>query len=274
MFSFLENINNYFSAPKYYYGWKKNDTWENIILNMSYNGLLSREFVFYNYYNNIKNIDLRSECPKVYNQGKLGSCTANALAFGYEFAELSQYNKNEFMPSRLFIYYNEREIENTIETDSGASLSDGIKTLKYTGVCPESKWVYDIDKFTVKPNVECYEIAKLHQIDMFYAIKQELKQLKAALIQGYPIVFGFVVYSNFETDKVKSTGIMEMPTEGDIIVGGHAVAVVGFDDKKNYFIVRNSWGTEWGDEGYFYIPYDFILNPKYASDFWCIIHSN
>ena len=109
---------------------------------------------------------------------------------------------------------------------------------------------------------------------MFYAIKQELKQLKAALIQGYPIVFGFVVYSNFETDKVKSTGIMEMPTEGDIIVGGHAVAVVGFDDKKKYFIVRNSWGTEWGDEGYFYMPYEFILNPRYASDFWCITHSN
>lgn len=274
MFDFLENIISYFNKEKYYYGWKKNDKWENIILNNSYNGLLSREFVFYNYYNNIKNIDLRSECPKVYNQGKLGSCTANALAFGYEFTELSQHNKNEFMPSRLFIYYNEREIENTIETDSGASLTDGIKTLKYIGVCPESKWVYDTDKFTVKPNVECYEIAKLHQIDIFYAIKQELKQLKAALIQGYPIVFGFTVYSNFEKNSVKDTGIMEMPTEDDIIIGGHAVAAVGFDDKKNYFIVRNSWGTEWGDDGYFYMPYDFILNPRYASDFWCILHSN
>jgi C1A family cysteine protease len=274
MFNFLENINNYFSAPKYYYGWKKNDTWENIILNMSYNGFLSRFFIYYNYYNNIKNIDLRDKCPDIYNQESLGSCTANALAFGYEYTELIQHNKKEFMPSRLFIYYNERVIEDAVPTDSGASLSDGIKTLKNIGVCPESQWKYDISAFAVKPTDECYKTAKLHQINSYYAIKQELNQLKSALIQGFPIVFGFVVYSNFEDISVKNAGIMKMPTDNDTIVGGHAVAAVGFDDKNKHFIIRNSWGVEWGDKGYFYMPYDYILDTKLASDFWCITHSN
>ena len=273
MFSFLENITSYLTKPKYYYGWKKNDKWENIILNNSYNELLSRCFVYYSYYNNIKIIDLRDKCPDIYDQGELGSCTANALAFGYEYTELVQHNKKEFMPSRLFIYYNERDIENTISTDSGASLADGIKTLKNIGVCSESEWKYDISTFTTKPNSECYDAAKSHQINAFYAVKQELTQLKATLIQGFPIVFGFVVYSNFETNTVKSTGIMEMPTEDDVAIGGHAVAVVGFDDKQQHFIVRNSWGVGWGDNGYFYMPYEFILNPNYASDFWCITHS-
>ena len=139
-------------------------------------------------------------------------------------------------------------------------------------MCSESEWKYDIALFNIKPDIKCYNSAKLHQTNFFYAIKQELNQLKAALIQGYPIVFGFVVYSNFENIKVKSTGLMEMPTENDIVVGGHAVAAVGFDEKKQHFIIRNSWGAEWGDSGYFYMPYDFILNPKYASDFWGTIH--
>lgn len=274
MLHFLENITSYFNKPEYYYGWKKNDKWENIILNNSYNGLLSKYFIYYNYYNNIKTIDLRSQCPDIYNQGPLGSCTANALAFGYEYTELVQHTKKEFIPSRLFIYYNERDIEHTVSTDSGSSLTDGIKTLKFIGVCPESQWKYDISTFTIKPNPECYDTAKLHQIDIFYAVKQELPQLKAALIQGFPIVFGFIVFSNFETDSVRNTGIMEMPYEGDVAVAGHAIAAVGFDDKKQHFIIRNSWGTDWGDKGYFYMPYEFILNPQYASDFWCITHSD
>ena len=273
MFSFLENITSYLNQSVYYYGWKKNDKWENIILNYSYNQLTSRYFIYYNYYNNIKTIDLRSQCPDIYNQGHLGSCTANALAFGYEYTKLIQHDKKEFMPSRLFIYYNERVLENTVSTDSGASLYDGIKTLKNIGVCPESQWKYDISTFTIKPNPECYDIAKLHQINVFYAIRQELTQLKASLIQGFPFVFGFIVYSNFEKSSVKNTGIMEMPTEDDIVVGGHAVAAVGFNDKQQHFIIRNSWGTGWGNNGYFYMPYEFILNPQYASDFWCITHS-
>ena len=156
MFSFLENITSYLNQSVYYYGWKKNDKWENIILNYSYNQLTSRYFIYYNYYNNIKTIDLRSQCPDIYNQGHLGSCTANALAFGYEYTKLIQHDKKEFMPSRLFIYYNERVLENTVSTDSGASLYDGIKTLKNIGVCPESQWKYDISKFKIKPNPEFY----------------------------------------------------------------------------------------------------------------------
>jgi hypothetical protein len=135
------------------------------------------------------------------------------------------------LPSRLFIYYNERKLEDRISTDSCASLGDGILTLKTIGVCPESEWKYDISKFVVKPDNECYKIAKVHKINLFYAIKQDLTQLKARLIQGFPFIFGFVIYSNFETNKIKSTGIMDIPLKV-IQLLGHAVADVGFDDKK------------------------------------------
>lgn len=272
MLHIFEKFINYFYQQKYYYGWKKNNKWEEIILNNSYNELLTREFIYYNYYKYIKDIDLRKFCPPIYDQGKLSSSTANALAFGYQYVELINNDTNTFMPSRLFIYYNARKNENTVDTDSGASLSDSIKSLKYIGVCSESEWKYDISSFNIKPDNEYYNSAKLHQVNIFYAIKQDLQQLKAALIQGFPFVFGFVVYSNFDNIKVKSTGLMEMPNKNDIVVGSHAVAAIGFNDKEKHFIIRNSWGNEWGDDGHFYMPYEFILNPKYASDFWGIIH--
>lgn len=265
----FSTLYNYFYPTNNYYGWKRGKKWENALNDQEFSILFS----YYNSYSDIKYIDLRNRCPKVYNQGELGSCTANALAFGYEYTELIEKKNNEFIPSRLFIYYNEREIENSVKIDSGAELFDGIYTLKYTGVCPETKWEYNISKFTEKPPKECYEEAKQNKIDKYYAITQHLEQIKSALIKGFPVVFGFVVYSSFESKEVAKTGFMTMPTENDTILGGHAVAAVGFDDTKKIIIVRNSWGEEWGDNGYFYMPYEYITNPKLASDFWCITHS-
>ena len=255
----LTNTN--FTPTRHYYGWKRdtpntNDEFHNFIVN--------------NTLDNIKLVDLRSTCPAVYNQDKLGSCTANAIAAAYEYDEIKQNEKDVFIPSRLFIYYNERKIEGSIDTDSGAEIRDGIKSISVDGVCSEDMWKYDITKFTECPSQECYDEAKNHKSIEYKRVVQSLEQLKQCLIEGFPIVFGFNVYSSFETQEVAETGIMPMPKEGEELLGGHAVCAVGFDDNKRVFIVRNSWGDSWGDKGYFYMPYAFITNTSQCSDFWTV----
>ena len=218
----------------------------------------------------IKHIDLRDECPTIYDQGHLGSCTANALAFCYQYDELHQKERREFNPSRLFIYYNERNMEGHVLEDSGAEIHDGVQVLNTLGVCNETEWVYDISKFTIKPDESCYTNALLHKTSAYRPIQQDLSQLRLALIAGFPIVFGFSVYESFESPDVAKTGNMPIPQPTEKCLGGHAVAAVGFDDTRQVFIVRNSWGASWGDKGYFYMPYAFITNPDMASDFWTI----
>lgn len=220
----------------------------------------------------IKKVDLRNMCPSIYNQGKLGSCTANAIAFLFHFCELKQNTMSLFMPSRLFIYYNERNMEGTVNKDSGAEIHDGIHSIHNLGVCDEKDWPYDIKQFTQKPDEKCYDWAIHHVADKFHAIEHDIEQLKLCLFHGYPVSFGFNVYSSFETKQVAETGIMKMPSSGEKILGGHAVALVGYDDDKECFIVRNSWGESWGDNGYFYMPYKFIENKDYTSDFWIVTH--
>lgn len=214
--------------------------------------------------------DLRDKCPKIYNQGKLGSCTANAIAFAYQFDEMKQLeNKDEiFVPSRLFIYYNEREMEGTTSSDSGAAIRDGIKTINKIGVCPESLWPYDISTFTEKPNPKCYQIATKHKSIKYARIKQTLEQLREAITAGYPVVFGFTVYQSFESEEVAKTGIMPMPNKNERLLGGHAVSAVGFNE--THFIIRNSWGDNWGKNGYFFMLNEFITNSNLANDFWVV----
>jgi C1A family cysteine protease len=215
-------------------------------------------------------IDLRSSCPAVYDQGDLGSCTANAIAGAYEFEKMKQ-SASYFIPSRLFIYYNERVIEGTVKIDSGAYIRDGIKSVVKQGVCPETEWPYNIKKFKSKPSTKCYKDALKNEVKQYLTINQSLDQFKGCLATiGKPFVFGFTVYSNFMTDSVAQTGIMIMPQAGDSIEGGHAVCCVGYDDNKKMFIIRNSWGTTWGDQGYFYMPYAYMINANLCSDFWTI----
>lgn len=219
-------------------------------------------------YNNKGKPDLRCYCPKIYNQGKLGSCTANAISFAYEFDQMKQKETDIFIPSRLFIYFNERNMEGTVNSDSGAAIRDGIKSINKIGVCPESLWPYDISKFTEKPHEQCYIDASKHKTVKYARVKQTIQEMKDCISSGYPFVFGFSVYESFETDEVAKTGIMPMPQKNEKVLGGHAVAAVGFNDK--YFIIRNSWGEEWGEKGYFYMPYEFISNSNLANDFWVI----
>jgi len=221
---------------------------------------------------NKDSVDLRSYCPKVYSQGTIGSCTANAICGAYEYDYMkNQRKKNKqsiFSPSRLFLYYNERSMENTVGTDSGAEIRDGMKSINKVGVCSEKEWPYDTSKFTDKPSESCYKDAIKHESIMYGSLKQTLEQLKSSLLSGYPFVFGFLVYKSFESDAVAKTGIMTMPTNNDTQLGGHAVMAVGFDDSKQVFIIRNSWGEKWGDKGYFYMPYEYIKDTNLCSDFW------
>ncbi len=213
-------------------------------------------------------VDLRASCTAVENQGALGSCTANALVGNLEFLELKA-GRPAVDLSRLFVYYNERALEGTTREDSGAFLRDGIKTLVKQGVCTEKKWPYTISKFTVKPATGCYHEALNHQVLSYLRILT-LNEMKACLAEGYPFVFGFTVYESFESDPVARTGQVNLPRPGERSVGGHAVLAVGFNDSTKRFLVRNSWGTDWGMNGYFTMPYQYLADGNLADDFWTI----
>ena len=217
-----------------------------------------------------KRVDLRPGCPPVYNQGRLGSCTANAIAAALEFDQMKQRLADVFTPSRLFIYYNERAIEGTVDSDSGAMIRDGIKTVAKQGACPEKSWPYKIGKFTEKPAGACYTEAKKHQAIQYLRVSQTLGQLKGCLAAGFPFVFGFSVYESFESAAVTKTGHAPMPKAGEALLGGHAVTAVGYDEGREWFICRNSWGPKWGMKGYFTLPYPYLLQPTLSSDLWTI----
>jgi C1A family cysteine protease len=209
-------------------------------------------------------VDLRYRMPPVYDQGHLGSCTANAIcaAIGFDLPG--------FVGSRLFVYYNERLIEGTTNSDSGALIHDGVKSLSTWGICTEEMWPYDVNRLSVKPPENCYQAALAHHNPKSVNIKNTLEDMKGCLSNGFPFVVGIMIYSSFETNKVAATGIVPMPGSKDTLLGGHAVLVCGYDDRRQVWIVRNSWGTRWGDRGYFYLPYNYLLNPTLASDLWSI----
>lgn len=217
-----------------------------------------------------KKVDLRENYHLVYNQGSLGSCTANALASAYDFGRVNQ-ELEPSNPSRLFIYYNERVMINTINSDSGARIRDGIKTMSKDGVCEEYHWPYVINKFTQKPPDPAYKDAVQSTIKQYLRLNnRDLRALKQCLHDGFGFVFGFSVYPSFEGDEVAQTGVVPMPSNTDRLLGGHAVFAVGYDDATQHFIVRNSWGEDWGEKGHFYIPYAYLTNPSLSDDFWTI----
>jgi C1A family cysteine protease len=215
-------------------------------------------------------IDLRKKCPPIYDQGALGSCTANAIGAAFEFELMKENQAVDFMPSRLFIYYNERVIEHSVGTDSGAMIKDGVKSINKQGVCPEKMLPYDISKFAEKPSETCYHSALNHQVLSYSRVQRNIPQMKTCLAQGFPFVFGFTVYESFEGEAVAKTGKLNMPKKNEQMVGGHAVMAVGYDSPSKRFIVRNSWSTDWGQKGYFTMPFDYLMEENLSDDFWTI----
>jgi C1A family cysteine protease len=214
-------------------------------------------------------VDLRSKCSAIEDQGELGSCTANALVGAVEFLEIK--DAVEFVDlSRLFVYYNERVIEGTANQDSGAFLRDGIKSLAKQGVCLEAEWPYRVSDFAKKPAAKCYRDAKKHQITSYHRIAS-VTEMRTCLAEGFPFVFGFTVYDAFESAAVARSGVVNMPKKNEHVVGGHAVVAVGYNDSQKRFLARNSWGADWGQKGYFTMPYDYLdLASNLADDFWTI----
>jgi C1A family cysteine protease len=213
-------------------------------------------------------VDLRPMDSPIFDQGSLGSCTGNALAGALQFLE-----KKDKVPytalSRLFIYYDERVVENTVNIDSGAQIRDGIKTLVKLGVCSETCWPYNIQNFAAQPNQNCYKEASKHRILSYYRLNT-LGDMLHCLDNGYPFIFGFSCYQSFESEEVAKTGIVNMPGKEEQLLGGHAVTCVGYDDNTQRFLVRNSWGISWGQQGYFTIPYAYLENRNLSDDLWCI----
>jgi C1A family cysteine protease len=214
-------------------------------------------------------VDLRPHCPPVYDQGDLGSCTGNAIAAAIQFERRKQ-NLSDLIPSRLFIYYNERQMEGTVNEDSGASVRDGIKSVAKLGVCPEGEWPYEIERFAERPPEACYANALAHRVVRYSRVPQAVAMMRSCLALGYPFVFGFTAYESFESAEVARSGIVQMPEPGEVAVGGHAVLAVGYQHGAQRLLVRNSWGLEWGQGGYFTIPYTYITNPNLSDDLWTV----
>ncbi len=216
-------------------------------------------------------VSLRSQMPPVYDQGQLGSCTANSVGAILEFNELAQKEPDAATPSRLFIYYNERAMEGTVKDDSGAEIRDGIKSVAQVGAPPETLWPYVITKFATKPPASAYAEARKHEAIRYARVAQDQTAIQNVLASGFPISFGFTVYSSFETD-VGPSGIVPMPQPSEKVLGGHAVVAVGYKTIRGqlYIECRNSWGSSWGDHGYFWMPAGYLTTSSLASDFWVI----
>jgi C1A family cysteine protease len=215
-------------------------------------------------------VDLRRGCPPVYDQGQLGSCTANAIAAAIQFEQIRQKKPKPFAPSRLFIYYNERVMEHTVGQDAGAQIRDGIKSVNHIGACPETDWPYVIASFTRKPPTRAFKDAPLGKAVSYQRVVQTLDQMKGCLAAGFPIILGISVYESFESPQVAKSGVVPMPAHSEKLLGGHAILSVGYDDAKQRFIMRNSWGTSWGIQGYFTIPYPYLTDSNLCDDLWTI----
>ena len=217
-------------------------------------------------------VSLKEHWGDLLDQGSLGSCTSNTVAGCIRYCVLKNNNKL-FHPSRLFIYYNGRCLPGyDVNQDTGLFIRDGYKSVNKNRVCTEELWEYDISKFTVKPPNKTYKQAtELNNHFTYFNVNQDLFTIKSCLAEGYPISFGLILYDSFMTEQVKKTGQVPLPNVYiENIIGGHAITIVGYDDKKKIFTIANSWSTDWGDKGFCYIPYDYILDPSFASDFWTV----
>ena len=214
-----------------------------------------------------KSVDLRSGCSPVEDQKQLGSCTANALVGNLEFLEIKQGSPYVDL-SRLFVYYQERAMEGTIDEDSGARIRDGVKSLVKFGTCPERMMPYVPEAFTVAPTPDNLAAALEHRVTSYKRVVGTLGQMRGCLAEGYPFVFGFTVYESFESATVARTGIMPIPdVTRERMLGGHAIMAVGYDDATKRLLIRNSWGKPWGMQGYFTMPYECALS---GADFWTL----
>lgn len=210
-------------------------------------------------------ISLLEYCAPVENQTTTSSCVAHGIVGNLEMLEM-EANTNFYDISRLFIYYNTRMIRGIEDTDGGAYIRDGIKSLVRYGYCSEKLWGFDENYVNDKPNKKSYKEAKKHLIKEYRRILN-INDIIKCIVSGYPVVFGIPLYESFETKKVAKTGRISIPKKKERLIGGHCMLVIGYNMKTKLFMVRNSWGVKWGDKGNCYIPFKYM---EQASDMWCI----
>jgi C1A family cysteine protease len=222
-------------------------------------------------------VDLRASgyMPPVLDQGFLGSCVANATSNALRYC-LRKEKLKDWLPSRLYIYYYSRLIENTVNEDSGAVIRDVMKAVHTYGACSENNWGYDITKFTIHPPTNAVRAGLSHVKSFQYlAVNQDLISIKNALVMGYPIIFGIAVFESLETDIVMQTGDIPIPnTQTEKCLGGHAILMTGYSDETQRFTFLNSWGDQVGKQGYFTLPYAYVLDPSLCSDLWTCKYFN
>lgn len=221
-------------------------------------------------------VDLSPNWGEVYDQGELGSCVSNSVSGCIRYVRKMAKAK-PFVPSRLYIYYYGRVIEESPpHEDTGLYIRDGYKSVSKYSVCSENNWGYDTSKFHLEPNENSRKAAKQHKKFEFLSVAHTERELKKCLAAGYPISFGFTVFSSFMAGQVAQTGIVPVPNyANEQQNGGHCVTLVGYNDdqgdddrKKKCFKIINSWGNRWGDNGCCYMPYEMVLNSEFVSDFW------
>lgn len=213
----------------------------------------------------VDNIDL---CPRVEDQGNLGSCVGCAWTSGGEFLgkRLGLVARNF---SRLQAYLNARKLGGfPVDSDTGAYVRDGAKAAVKFGFCPESLWPYDVLKFAIEPPLEAREAALRHQVTA-YSRCLTLATIRQAIADRYPVVGGFAVPETVLSEECERTGRIKFPGPSDSIIGGHAVLFIGYDNNKRLLKFQNSWGESWGQAGYGYLPYRFVWS-RLATDFWTI----
>jgi C1A family cysteine protease len=215
-------------------------------------------------------VDLRKYMTPVEDQGQVGSCTANAIAGAYEYlAKRALGDAGDI--SRLFIYYNARKYDGLIG-DVGSSITTSIRVLEEMGTCTEITWPYDPTLWDEEPHTDAYDEASQFLVDEALEIPVDLFAMKHCLAEGYPFAFGLKLFKSF--DRAGHKGGVPMPDPNDEKGreehGNHAMLCVGYSDPYKVFVVRNSWGKDWGDQGYCYIPYDYMANPEYCWDCWTI----
>jgi C1A family cysteine protease len=233
--------------------------------------------------------DLRTWFSPIENQGQLGSCTANAGAGLLEYFERRAYGRH-VDASRLFIYKVTRDLMK-VTGDTGAYLRKTMQTLATFGAPPEEYWPYVIAKYDVEPSAFCYAFAGEYKAIKYFRLdpagttpEQLLERIKTNAASGLPSCFGFTVYSSI--DQASSSGKIPFPAAKEKTVGGHAIDIAGYDDSlqikntdpggpttKGAFRIRNSWGTGWGEAGYGWLPYDYVLKGL-AADFWSLIKAD
>jgi len=217
-------------------------------------------------------VDLRKLelLPKIFDQETLGSCAAHAILAAYSFDLNKKSLDKDFIPSRQFIYFNQRFIAGTSHCDSGASPRDGLKVLNRLGVCSEEFFPYNPQFFTDKPQLQAYKNALEHKkIIQYRRIRLVLNDIHKALSMKIPVIMGMTWYESFNHPDVTRTGILNNPKLSDKIVGSQVVLIVGYDSQRKFLLCRNSWGSEWGQAGYFWISQAFI-NSRNCGDLWIL----